>query len=525
MVICSRLFSLMVLALLLGCGDIGTLPNDTLVYGRGGDSNALDPIHTDIGESVKVIDNLFEGLVCYGPENLDIVPSLATEWSTSEDGLQWTFQLREGVKFHDGTPLNADAVVFSIERIIDPDHPHVHSQVIPYYGSYTSIDQVEAVDEMTVRFTLKEPQATFLANLAMFPASIVSPTAVQETEGNFTRNPVGTGPFQLESWKPDQEIVLNRFEAYWGKPAGVSRVVFVPTAESSVRVTQLNRGEIQIADNLPPAELEVLKGKPGIEILSTPGMNVGYITMQTEKPPLNIPEVRHAICHGIDRQRLIETAYTGEAELGTTMLPPTLWGHNDSLQHREFDIEKARQLLEQAAKEHDLELPITLELFVMDSPRPYMQQPRQTGIFIKDSLEKIGFNIKIITNDIGQHFQRMTRGEHQLGLSGWSADIADPDNFLNTLMHSNNINDRGGNNLSRYRNPKSDQLLDQALVELDQEKRAELYRQAQKLMHEDAPVLPLVHVPVRVAVRKEVEGYKLHPASVIRLQWTQLAEQ
>jgi len=510
---------------LTACGGGSPVVTDTLIYGRGGDANALDPIHTDIGESVKVIVNVFEPLVAYDEETLDLVPCLAESWETSDDGREWTFKLRPGVKFHDQTPLDAEAVVFTFERIIDPDHPHVHSNIIPYYSNYTQIEKVEAVDDLTVKFTLKQPQATFLETIAMFPSRIVSPTAVEKYGADFTRHPVGTGPFQFVHWKPKQEIVLSRFENYWGKPAGVERVVFLPSEESSIRVTQLRRGEIHIADNLPPSEMDSLEDVQGVEVQSTPGINIGYVTMQTQKPPLDKPEVRRAICYAIDRDRLIEVAYAGHAQRASTMVPPTLWGHSEEVEGRAFDQEKAKQLLEDASEKYGFDLPLKLELFVMDQPRPYMQQPRQTAIFIKDALEKVGFQIEIITNDIGQHFQRMTRGEHQLGLSGWSADIADPHNFLHTLLHSDNINQIGGNNLSQYKNEEVDKVLDAAQFELDREKRIELYRQAQQLIFEDAPVLPLVHVPVRIAQRDFVEGYKLHPSSQVRLKSARIAEQ
>lgn len=509
---------------LCGCTGGSSVPPDTLIYSRGGDANGLDPIHTDIGESVKVIVNIFDTLVEYHEETLELVPCLASEWDTSEDGREWTFKLRPGIKFHDGTPCNAEAVVYSFERIIDPEHPDVKNNIIPYYSNYRQIESIEAVDDLTVRFKLKKPQATFLANMALFASGIVSPTAVKKYGAEFTRNPVGTGPFKFDHWLPEQEIVLERFDEYWGEPAGVSRVVFLPSKESSIRVMQLKRAEIHIADNLPPVEMDGLENTPGVVVQSTPGINIGYMTMQTRKPPLDNVKVRQAICHAIDRDRLIDVAYSGKAEKARTMTPPTLWGHSDEVPMRTYDPDLSKKLLEEAAKEDGFSLPVKLELFVMDQPRPYMQQPRQTAIFIKDALEKVGFEIEIITNDIGQHFQRMTRGEHELGLSGWSADIADPHNFLHTLLHSDNINDIGGNNLSRYTNEEVDQLLGEAELELDQEKRAEMYKKAQMLIYEDAPVLPLVHVPVRIAERDNVKGYKLHPSSRVRLKTARIEE-
>lgn len=507
----------------LGCGcgrggGGGSETGSTLIYGRGGDANGLDPIHTDIGESVKVIVNIFDTLVAYDDDTLDLVPSLAESWTTSDDGKLWTFQLRPGVKFHDGNPCNAEAVVFTFGRILDSDHPHVHSHVIPYYTNFAVIERVEAVDDLTVEFHLKEPQAMFLAHMAMFPAAIVSPEAVKASGAGFTRNPVGTGPFQFVRWKTDQEIVLDRFDEHWRGPAGVARLIFLPINESSIRVQQLQRGEIHFADNLPPSEVDQLVGQPNIEVQETAGVNVAYLTMQNEKPPLDSKELRQAIWHAIDREHLVKIAYSGQAKVADTMVPPTIWGHHDALPKRDFDPDRARELVEQVAKDRDLKLPIKLELFVMDQPRPYMQQPRQTAIYLKDALEKVGFQIEIVTNDIRQHFFRMTRGEHQLGLAGWTADVIDPDNFLYTLLDQDNINDDGGNNHSRYRNQEVHDLLIAAQTELDQDRRIELYREAQEKIFEDAPVVPLVNTNVRMALRQELKGYRLHPSALMRLR-------
>ncbi|PHS05518.1 MAG: ABC transporter substrate-binding protein [Blastopirellula sp.] len=505
----------------LGCGS-PPAPTNTLIYGRGGDADGLDPTHTDIGESVKVIVNIFDKLVDYDEETLDLVPSLALSWETSDDGLVWTFDLREGVKFHDGTPFNAEAVAFTINRIIQPDHPHAYDNVIPFYPNYEGIESVTPIDEHTVQFKLKHPSATFISNMAMFPASIVSPTAVKIHKEHFARNPVGTGPFKFEHWKTDQQLVLAANDNHWrGRPT-VDRVIFIPVKESAVRVKQLERGEIHIADNLPPSEVDELAKLPTIKIQETEGMNVGYMTMNMDKPPLDNLLVREAIWHAIDRDRLIDVAYSGHATKAVSMVPPTMWAHHSGLADREFDPEKSKQLLAEAERNAGVKLPIKLQLFVMAQPRPYMQRPRQTVVFIKDSLERVGFDIEIVTNDIRQHFFRMTQGEHQLGLAGWSADIPDPDNFLYTLLDLDNINDDGGNNLSRYRNEEMHDWLIAAKSELDVEKRKQLYLKAQESIFRDAPVLPLVHTKVRIAQRKELSGYKLHPSSMVRLRHSKI---
>ena len=513
-----RLTFLLVVATAIGCTDPAA-PTNTLIYGRGGDADTLDPIHTSLGETVKVLVNIYDTLVTYDDVSIELVPSLATRWETSDDGLIWTFYLREGVQFHDGTPFTAAAVVFTFERILDDDHPHVYGPLPAYRPHYAMIRRVESVDDLTVKFTLDHPSAVFLNNLGMFPAGIVSPAAVQQQEKTYGSNPVGTGPFQLEAWARGEELVLMANDAHWrGRPV-IDRAIFIPVAESAIRVQQLKRAEVHIADNLPPPEIDALVGEPEIVIQQHNGMNIGYLTMQMEKPPLDNVKVRYAIWHAIDKRRLCAVAYADHAIPAENMTPPTIWGHLDEIQgRREFDPSTSRRLLEEASREDGFSLPLSLTLFAMASPRPYMQQPRQTAVFIKDALSDVGIDVRIETGDIRQYFRRLSAGEHELGLSGWSSDTADPDSFLFSLLHASQISDAGGSNMSRYRNAAVDTLLEQAQQEPDQSRRAEMYRAAQQLIYDDAPTVPLVHTKVRIAQRSELKGYLLHPSSMVRLR-------
>ena len=504
----------------VGCGPAGSSPSltNTLIYGRGGETDKLDPIHVDTGESVKVIVNLFDTLVTYANESVQIEPGLAERWEASDDGLRWTFYLRPGVKFHDGSLLTAEAVKFSIDRLITPNHSAVHWDVIPYAESYRDIAAVKALDERTVEFTLKQPSAVFLANLAMFPASIVSPQAVEKSGKEFAVKPVGTGPFRFVNWRRDEELTIAAFDDHWRGRPKLDRVIFVPVIESAVRIEQLKRGEIHIADDLPPAELATLEGEPGITVQRQDGMNVGYLSIQNDKPPLDNRKLREAIWYAIDKQRLIDVVYDGRAQAAINPVPPKMFAYNDSIRDRSFDINKAKSLVIEARKEAGFSLPLKLDLFVMASPRPYMQRPQETAVFIKQALEPIGIELRIVTNEITQHFQRLCRGEHQLALSGWFADNADPDNFLYHLLDPDNINDLGGNNTCRYRNPQVHEILLAAKRELDPAKRQTLYRQAQQIIFDDAPMVPLVHTDLTVSQRAELKGFRLHPTAMVYLR-------
>ena len=512
------LASLMTCLVLIGCGSRApNKPSNTLIYGRGEDAKTLDPINAETGETVKVLLNLYDTLVAFADESMEIEPALATSWETSDDGLTWTFHLREGGRFHDGTAVDAEAVAFSLNRLRQDDHPHVSDPARPYKPSYHVIDEIVVADPRTVVFKLSQPSAVFLNNLAMFPAGIVSPTAVKKHGKGFSTNPVGTGPFRFERWIRDQQIVLAANEDHWRGRPNFDRVVFVPVSESATRIQQLVRGEIHIADNLPPAELDALAKKPGLMIAEEISMNVAYLAMQTDKPPLDDVRVRQAIGQALDKQSLIRVAYAGHAEAAINLLPKAMWGHHDGIEDRPFDPDASRSLLQAAAAEKSFELPLDLRLAVMSEPRPYMEQPLQVAAFVKDSLAEIGINVTIEPKPVTPHFAKMMRGDFQIGFAGWTTDNGDPDNFLYSLLDSDNISE-SGNNMSHYRNEKVHELLLAGQRELEKDKRLAIYHEAQELIFADAPVIPLVSTRQRAVHTSRIKDYRLHPAMLIRLR-------
>jgi peptide/nickel transport system substrate-binding protein len=239
--------------------------------------------------------------------------------------------------------------------------------------------------------------------------------------------------------------------------------------------------------------------------------------MQVEQGPLRHREVREAIWHAIDKPALIRTAYGGKAEPVVNLCPPTMWGYHHDLEDRPFDVARGQALLEACAAREGFALPLDLTLAVMVEPRPYMPQPNEVGAFIKDALAKIGIRVQVEKRSVNQHFAALMAGQHQLALAGWYSDNNDIDNFLYSLLDSDNISDHG-NNLSRYRNERVHELLVAGQTELDEERRLRLYHEAQELIFADAPVVPLVNAAFRVAHREEVQGYRLHPTGLVRLR-------
>ena len=504
----------------IGCGEPPPEePKTILVYGRGADADYLDPINTSNGETAKVLVNIFDTLVTFDDETLDLVPSLATEWTKSDDGLLYTFQLREGVKFHDDTPFNANAVVFTFNRLIRDDHPFEYRNRIPYAPDFSMIKDVRAKGSHTVEFELKEPSAVFFSNLAMFAASIVSPKGVKKHGKNFATNPVGTGPFKFDQWVPKQKLQLAANDDYWnGRPA-VDRVIFKPSDEPAVLRMELERGDVHIVDNLPPKELSALKEKPDINVQEQSGANVAYLSLNTARQPMDNQNLRRAIAHAINKEELIKICYDGQAVSAINPVPPTVPSWHKDAPVAKYDVEEAKRLMREFRRETGAKDPLELKLMVMRKQRPYMQQPAETALFIKDALKEIGIDCQIDTRPNAEHFQGLSAGDHHLGLIGWSADTFDADNFLYTFFHPDNIRDQGGNNTSRFDDKEVKKLLEEARREYkDEDRRRELYRKVQEIVAKKVPVVPLAHTKVRVAQRDELKGYFLHPSVRVRLR-------
>jgi peptide/nickel transport system substrate-binding protein len=490
--------------------------SDTLIFGRGGDSVSLDPANVTDGESIKVTENIFEGLLAYKEENTEVVPALATEWSYDEANLVWTFTLREGVKFHDGTDFNAEAVAFNFNRWMDKDH-EFHQGDFPYYGymfgGYKGdeghvIKEVVATGDYTVEIHLNNPQGPFLNNVAMSAFGIASPAAIKEHGEKFGENPVGTGPFKFVEWKRDDSITVEKNEDYWqeGLPK-LGKVIFKSIPENSARFIALQNGDIDLMDGVNAADLPIIESEENLQQFLRPSMNVGYLAFNTQKAPFDNKLVRQALNHAVDKNALIDTFYGGLAETAKNPLPPSLWGYNDSITEYEYDLDKAKQLLAEAGYPDGFET----DFWAMPVPRPYMPQGAQAAEQMAANFEKIGVKTEILSPEWGVYLERTGNGEHQMAMLGWTGDNGDPDNFLYVLLDSDNAKTPDAGNIAFYKNDEVHDLLIQAQRITDVAERAKLYEQAQEIIHDDAPWVPLVHSTPPLAANSKVKGYVPHP--------------
>ena len=498
-----------------GGGAAAKGPRGTLVFSRGADSSFLDPAVVTDGESVKVITNLFDTLVWFKPGTADLAPGLATSWETAPDGLTWTFHLREA-KFHDGTPVDAEAVVFSFLRQKDENHP-AHVGVFSYWGDlFGSVKDVVAVDPRTVEIRLSEPFAPLLSTMTVFCTSIVSPTA-WKSEGidaatgkykyRFAEKPVGSGPFKFVRWNRDETIVLEAFDGYWGGPPGLAKLVFKTIKENDKRLLDVESAQSHVMDGLAPQHVERVKANKDLEFVSQPGINISYLAMNCGKKPWDDVRVRQAVAFAISKEKIQRAAYDGQGALAVTPCPSGLPGYL-AMEERKQDVEKAKKLLAEAGYPDGFET----TLWCGDNPRAYMPAPQQVATQIQQDLQRVGIRAKVTVVEWKQYLKDTRDAKHDMCLLGWMMDYPDPDNFLHMLLDKDNARIGSANNVSFYRGEKVHELLMAARTHSDPAERVKLYQDVQRILFDEVPMVPLVTMPEMRAVSKRVQGYVIYPA-------------
>ena len=484
----------------------------TIVFGRGADSITLDPAAATEMESAKVIESIYEGLVHCADDGTQIEPCLAASWERSDDGKTWTFHLRDNVLFHDGTPFDAEAVVDNFTRQIDPAHRRFQSDFAYAPVILKYVTNVEALDDRTVRITLSQPYAPFLHNMAMFSAKIASPRALKHWGKAIGHHPVGTGPFRFEEWRPNDRIILKRNDQYWGDKAKLDRVVFRSIPDNAARFKAFRDGRVDAMDGINPGDVAKIEELPNTTLVSRPGLNVGYLAMNTTKPPFDNAKVRQAVNHAVNKPGLIKVMYRGLAAPAKTPLPPTLWGHNDEIVDYTYDPDKAMELLAEAGFKDGFES----TLWTMRIPRPYMPRPLDVARLIQSNLAEVGIHVRVVSHTWDDYNDKVENGEHDMCLLGWIGDNGDPDNFLYVLLDRDNAVKGKAMNCAFFDNERLHELLVAAQQTQEFDERVRLYKEAQQIVHDEAPWVPLAHARQIVAARDNVTGIVVHPTGVLR---------
>ncbi len=491
------------------------------VYCVNGTLTTFNPQIASSGLTVDTLAiQLYDRLLHVDPYTYNLVPELAQSWDILDNGKTYRFRLRKEVPFQTtswftpGRMMHADDVVFSFQRVFDKKHPwhSVSGGKYPYFDSLqlnNAVEQVHKLDDYTVEFRLKAPDASFLWHLATQYAPILSAEyadflAQQGNQEQMDRNPVGTGPFMLNEYRHGQYIRLLRNNHYWKRLPHIQQVLIDLTTGGAGRLSKLLTGECDVLAWPAASQLSILRADPRLRLTLRPGMNVAWLAFNTQKPPLDDSRVRHAIALSINNQRLIQAIYYGTAETAASILPRASWAYDKKLKVTEYNPAKARRILK--------ELGITqlkLNLGVPVASHAYNPSPLKTAELLQSDLAQVGIEVIIIPVEGRFQEARLVEMHHDLMLSGWSTNSNDPDSFLRPLLSCTGI--QSGTNYTHWCNKEFDKILQKALQAQQLATRIDYYYRAQKILEQQLPLLPLASSLQLQAYRHDINGLILSP--------------
>ena len=514
-------FYLMSATFLLGPTSV-LAAKKTFVFCSEGSPSSFNPQLATDGTSFDASSKtIYDRLVNFKYGETTIVPSLASKWDISKNGLEYTFTLRKGVKFHHTswfTPsrdFNADDVLFSFNRMREKTHPY-HSVGGGNYEYFESMEMgslikdIIKVDNYKVRFILTRPEAPFLADLAMDFASILSAEyaqslAAKNQQEEIDRKPIGTGPFVFNKYVKDNLIRYDTHKNYFQGPAKIDQLVFSINPQSSVRYQKLKTGECDLMAYPSPQDIEGMKKDSNLKVLEAAGLNVGYLGMNMDKKPFSDLKVRKAINYALNKESYIKAIYLGQGKVAKNPLPPTMWSFNNKISDYDYNPELAKKLLHEAGYDKGFDT----ELWALPVPRPYIPDGKKMAEMMQADLAKVGIRAKIVSYDWPTYLSKTKNGEHQLVQMGWTGDNGDPDNFLGVLLSCPAV--KAGSNLAHWCSKRFDKLVEAGKRTSNMKVRTQKYEEAQKVFHEEVPWVTLANAIVFRAQRKNVVGYKIDP--------------
>lgn len=464
---------------------------------------------------------VFNRLVDFKKGSTEVIPSLALSWTISKDRKLYTFKLRKDVSFHANDffkptrKLNADDVVYTFKTQMDSKNPLTIPAANYEYFKAMELDKiisdVKKIDDATVVFELKKPEAPFLANLAMDFASILSEEyaqlLVKSGKGLKTleTNPIGTGPFVFKSYQKDSAVRYSAFDHYFkGKPK-IEQLIFVVTTDSTVRLQKMKTGECHVMSEPQPQDIEAIKTTAGLKLVSTEGLNVGYVAFNVSKKPFDNLKVREAITMAMNKKSYIDAIYKGQGVVAKNPIPPTMWSYNKAIPDDEYNVEKAKKILVAAGFPKGFET----ELWTLPVSRPYMPNGKKLGELMQADLAKIGIRVKLQTFDWPTYLEKSKKGEHAFIQFGWTGDNGDPDNFLNVLLGCSAV--QAGSNYAHWCQPEFNSLIQKAKEESLQSKRSALYQKAQVIFKKEKPWVVIAHSRQNKVISSKVVGYQIDP--------------
>lgn len=467
--------------------------DQSIIYLRFSDSGSLDPGKSRSQYSGEVTSNIFEGLVHYQKGSQKIAPCLAESWTCSRDGKKWTFNLRRGVRFHNGGELDADSVVYSFSRRMRRGDEYIKWKLFfPY------IRRVQAIGKYRVEILLDRPFAPFLTALTDPVAFIVAPGAMDDPDFK----PIGSGPFIFREWEKGRHIILEKNPDYWEKEINIDKIVFKVVLNPTWRIEQLKNQSADVIAVRSADEYNQLVGIRDIEIITTSSHGTFFLAFNTTRKPFDRMEVRKAFAHLIDKEVLIKQIFQDFATPARTPLPPVIKGFNSRIDHYPFDMEKARDYLNRAGMGDGF----TCTLYFLKGD---VGEQKIADVFARNA-RKVKVTVIKKALPFQELFEKINRREHDMIIRGWVAG-PDPDIFL----YANFTTGPGNMNWSYYDNPELVSLLNRAREELDTERRLSLYRTAQEIIHRDVPWIPLYHLNYLIVHRSGLKNIYFNSNSYI----------
>lgn len=507
------------LVLLAGCGGGASAGSADgtgapLVMARVKDAVGLDPSHQTDGLSFNTTAEVLENLVTFRPGTFAISPALATKWSVDPAGTTWTFDLRPGATFSDGSPADAAAVKFNFDRWRLTGDPNRGSFDYSYYadmfGGFPGVIRaVKVLSATRVALQLTHPFGPFLRDIAMPPFAIGSPAAIKADPKAFELKPVGSGPYAVTEWVRDDHIALSANPSYGGplaKPT-YQTVVIRDIPDQATSVLSIEKGDIQMLTDPRPDDAKTLAMQKGIAVVNQPSNNLAYVALNTEKKPFDQLSVRRAIAYAIDASAIAHGLYAPGTVVAANWTPPGMLGENLALKPYARDLVRAKALLKGAGLPNGF----STELFYPTAPRPYMPEPQRLAETLQAQLKEAGINVTLEPYEFGVFLSKVRNGEHPMCLIGWSGDNGDPDNFLYPLLDQDSAHKGTAQNYSFWRDPKFHALMLAGQSSVDEAKRKKIYMDANAMVHDQVPAVALIHTVVPIALSTSITGFLPSP--------------
>lgn len=516
-----------IILVLASCSDISQTNKRAITYCSESNPAFFNPqLDTSSTTADASAHQLYDRLLEFNPEDGRIEPGLASSWLVSKDGLSYTFQLRRNVAFHETeyfTPtrtFNADDVIFSIDRWRLSSHPYhkVNGGSYPYFESLSlkeTIKEVKRVNGYRVEITLYKSDSSFLANLATDFAVILSQEyaeflLLQGTPSRIDYFPIGTGPFKFVNYKQNHYIRYIRHDDYFLPTQGAQHLIFDITAKSSLRMAKLITGECDAVAFPSQNDLAFIDERDDLTLLEKPGLNIGFWAFNTSKAPFDNPKVRQALVLAVDKTSLLDAVYLGQATRAKSIVPSASWAYQGDAKELGYNPVKARQLLDEAGLPYNF----SMDVWAMPVQRAYNPNAMKMAQLIKSYLNEVGINLNIVSYDWNIFRENLRLGIHDSVLIGWNADNGDPDNFYRPLLTCDAI--PSGTNRAMWCNEQYDHLVQQALLTDNFKKRKLLYQEANTLLFEQMPLMPIAHAYQYQAIRSKLKGMEINPFGGIR---------